>query len=195
MFDAKLVKRLEYLRKITLTAEFMCAKKGVLIGVGSNLNEKLENIIQALETLKTTEGVKFIDTSSIYWSEALGFKGDAFYNLVWYFETKKKPIELLEICKRIEFSLGRKPKSRNQEYTSRTIDLDILFFEETKIESETLIVPHPEVLNRSFTTLPLLEVINNSSIRWLETKGLKPVLGAKILENETSQYKRRINWL
>jgi 2-amino-4-hydroxy-6-hydroxymethyldihydropteridine diphosphokinase len=98
-----------------------------------------------------------IDSSSLYQSEPWGFESsDLFLNQVLVVHTKSNASELLEKIMSIEKSLGRNRDASF--YTSRSIDIDILFFNEEIIDTMELVVPHPRLHLRNFTLEPLCEV-------------------------------------
>ena len=98
--------------------------------------------------------------SSVYLSEAWGFKSEPFLNICIEVSTSLNPEDLLTCIHFIEKKLGR-IKTNNNEYSARTIDIDILLFENEIIFSTELIVPHKEMLQRKFVLVPLAEVCPN----------------------------------
>lgn len=105
--------------------------------------------------------------SSIYESEAWGFEdNNRFLNQVIKVKTELKPQELLDILLKIEESMGR---IRTGKPSARTIDLDILFYDNLKIKTDTLTIPHPRISQRLFTLLPLSEITNNKVLPVLNT--------------------------
>lgn len=95
-------------------------------------------------------------TSSLYESESWGFQSDHFYNQVISIHTKLTPNEVLNQCLSIENQLGR---VRNKTgYEDRTIDIDLLYFDDAIIESKELTVPHPRIYIRKFVLIPLAEI-------------------------------------
>lgn len=97
--------------------------------------------------------------SSFIETEPWGFESkDKFINSVAVFETLLSPLEALKVCNETEYALGRR---RNNEvgYSSRTIDIDILFCEDKIISTEQLQVPHPLIDKRNFVLIPLKEIV------------------------------------
>ena len=130
------------------------------LGLGSNLGNKLENLKSAIKVLCNSDCKKLME-SSIYVSRPWGFKSsDLFLNMVIAIETDLSPQDLLKKCKQIEKKIGRKPKKKIK-YESRIIDLDILYYDDLKINIENLQIPHPRIKKRLFVLKPLLEIINN----------------------------------
>lgn len=106
----------------------------------------------------TDSGVVLCDCSSVYETTALGFESETtFYNMVIEVETTENPNSLLGILKNIESTLGR-IKLKTDEYESRTIDLDILFYDSEVINSPELTIPHPHFADRKFVLVPLNEL-------------------------------------
>ncbi len=129
----------------------------ITILLGSNQGNRKELILKAIQLLETKLG-KCHKISSIYESEAWGFEAEtAFLNQVLLFESHIEAQEILHIGLEIEKELGR---IRNKEgYSSRTMDIDLLFYSNQIIEEENLQVPHPRLHLRRFTLEPLVEVM------------------------------------
>ncbi len=129
------------------------------IALGSNINprnEFLEQAINEIEQIKTTSIVKL---SSIYETDPVGFEDqERFLNQVIEIETNCSAIELLEECQMIERKLGRKRELR---WGPRTIDLDILLYNQENIMMDQLVIPHPRMHVRAFVLVPLVEVNPN----------------------------------
>ena len=102
--------------------------------------------------------VGYIDKiSKVYSSAAVGFEGDDFFNAVIRVKTYLKPNKVMKRLLAIETSLGRKRLSKAS-YESRTIDLDILFYDDEIINTKLLKVPHPELHKRLFVLQPLQNI-------------------------------------
>ena len=126
----------------------------VFIGFGSNLGDRRENISKALELIK--ERCSIVKVSSIYETEPVGYLDQGmFLNGVLEVESKLNCRELLEFLLSIEDELGR---VRTIKDGPRTMDLDILFYGDSIIEEEDLIVPHPRLHERKFVLEPLNEL-------------------------------------
>ncbi len=126
------------------------------IGVGSNIGEKIENCMKAISLLDSIEGCSVIKRSSFYKTEPVGYKDqDWFINCVVMIETELSPYELLEKLKEIELSMGREKGVR---WGPRIIDLDILLYEDTVIDSDELTIPHLLMHKRRFVIVPLNEI-------------------------------------
>ncbi len=128
------------------------------LGLGSNMGNKLENIQTAIKILKKTHGIHKIETSAIANTQAYGRKMDDFLNCVVKFKTFLEPFNLLKACKKIEKTLKRE---RSKIWGPRPIDVDILFFDNLVLSTETLTIPHPDLQNRSFVLNPMVELNPN----------------------------------
>lgn len=129
----------------------------VYLSLGSNLNDKLFNILEAIKKLEFYK-IKIIDISPLYETPALLLKDSpnewnkTYYNCVLKIDTDIKPQELLSICKKIENELDR---DFTKKWAPRPIDIDILFYKNQNINMENLQIPHSEIYNRSFVLDPL----------------------------------------
>ena len=131
-------------------------KTNVYIGIGSNLGNREENLDGALESVKRIEGAELTSFSSIYESEPMYLSAQPDYlNLAAKISTSLSPLILLEALLLIESEMGRK---RELKYGPRVIDLDILFFGEQIVDSESLTIPHPLLYDRLFVLKPLSEI-------------------------------------
>ena len=126
------------------------------ISLGSNMENRYQYIKDAMMRLRSVEGIDIVATSSIYETDPVGFVDQpSFLNLVICLETHLSPLELLAETQRIESELGRK---REIKWGPRTIDLDILLYDQENMKLETLILPHPRMWQRAFVIIPLLEI-------------------------------------
>lgn len=130
--------------------------KKVFLGIGTNLGEKEENLRKAIVSIGDNIG-KVVRKSSLYETEPWGFtSGDNFLNMVAEVETKLTPSGLLGAILMIESQLGR--IRGEKQYSSRLIDIDILFYEDLIIDEISLKIPHPQLYNRKFVLVPLSEI-------------------------------------
>jgi 2-amino-4-hydroxy-6-hydroxymethyldihydropteridine diphosphokinase len=129
----------------------------VYFSLGSNLGNRLSNLQNALVEIKKSIG-HITSCSSVYSTEAVGFETDAeFLNICVKCDTKYNPEEVLFKIGIIENELGR-VRNKVERYSSRTIDIDIILFNDYQIQSENLQIPHSEYHNRLFVLLPLIEI-------------------------------------
>lgn len=129
----------------------------VLIALGTNLGDRLENLRRALDCIAAK--VQIIRVSSVYETPPWGYtEQPPFLNLVLSGQTELEPQPLLEFLKSCEQALGRRPTFR---YGPRLIDLDILAYEDRILETPTLTLPHPHLHERAFVLVPLHEIAPN----------------------------------
>lgn len=129
------------------------------LSLGSNQGNKLENLQQAIDLIAEKIG-SVAKISSVYKTEAWGFKSDDFLNCCIQISTGLNPENLLKSIQEIEHLLGRK-RTSEAVYKARIIDVDILIFDTEIIISKELTVPHKEMLNRKFVLVPLAEIAPN----------------------------------
>ena len=130
----------------------------VMIGLGSNLGNKKNNIVSACQAIGHFG--EMLQISSLYETAAWGFNStNVFYNACVEIETELDPQTLLAELMTIEDNLGRERSAVG--YADRKIDLDILFFEDLILETAELVIPHPRIAERKFTLYPLNELDSN----------------------------------
>jgi len=128
------------------------------IGLGSNLGNCRENLLQAWDRLGAVKGVKLLELSSPYRSEPVGMAStNWFINAVGRLQTSLSPVALLDTMLAVETSLGRK-RSPGKTPCDRSVDLDLLYWGDMINTDPSLILPHPEIANRLFVLLPLAEI-------------------------------------
>ncbi|KGQ50650.1 7,8-dihydro-6-hydroxymethylpterin-pyrophosphokinase [Gallibacterium anatis] len=131
----------------------------VYIALGSNLNNPLAQLTQAVHTLKQHPDLKVKKVSPFYGSKPLGPQDQPDYvNAVAQIETDLEPLALLDTLQSIENSQGR---VRLRRWGERTLDLDILLFNQDVISHPRLTVPHCEMKNREFVIIPLFDIAPN----------------------------------
>ena len=130
--------------------------KSVYIALGGNTGDKFQYLQLAVNEIHQKIGAIQI-ISKVLSSPAFGFEGDDFLNACLLVNTHLKPKKVLSLLLAIEKDLGRLPSVKN-EYESRCIDLDIIFFEDEIMESKTLEIPHPEMHKRKFVLQPLRDI-------------------------------------
>jgi 2-amino-4-hydroxy-6-hydroxymethyldihydropteridine diphosphokinase len=135
--------------------------------LGTNIGDIKKNIVDAKEKLSIALNKKGLRTglieSEFLITKALGFIGDDFLNQVVAFDLEILPEDLLDICQKIEIEMGRGihlpqyNEDGSRKYESRIIDIDILLFNDEKISTKRLTVPHPQIEQRGFVK----ELMNN----------------------------------
>ena len=130
----------------------------VYLSLGSNIGDRVGYVQQATSLLGMHENINIVATSSFYESEP--WKMDSanwFVNAVVQITTTLNPEELLKECQRIECQLGR-PADRTGEYSDRTIDIDIIFYDSLVMNNDVLTIPHKYFHKRAFMLVPMLEI-------------------------------------
>lgn len=126
------------------------------IGIGSNIGDKLRNCERAISEILRLDRHKLLAKSSLFRTQPIGYTSqDWFVNGVIKIETDLEAHELLRTLKTIESQLGR---AKTLRWGPRTMDLDVLFFDDIEIRTEELQIPHPLIQNRQFVLVPLAEI-------------------------------------
>ncbi|MDO9511841.1 MAG: 2-amino-4-hydroxy-6-hydroxymethyldihydropteridine diphosphokinase [Bacteroidales bacterium] len=130
----------------------------VYISLGSNIGDRLLYLSQAVGLLRD-KGLQILKFSNIYETDSWGFESPIrFLNAVVIVSTFKTESELLELIQQIEKHLGRYRDKMVKEYQSRTIDMDILFYDDVEMETPDIVIPHPRLTERMFVLQPLSDV-------------------------------------
>jgi len=133
------------------------------IGIGSNQQDPVKQAQQAIQTLKTLPNSKLTSCSSLYSSTPMGPQDQPDYvNAVVEIETDLTAIELLDALQAIELNQGRVRKDNR--WGPRTLDLDIILYDDQQINSERLTVPHYGMHEREFVLYPLAEIAPNLTL-------------------------------
>lgn len=146
-----------------------------IILAGGNIGNVAMCFVEA-ERLLAERGVNIVARSQQYESKAWGFESEQlFVNVAWRVETVLEAELLLDVLQEVEALLGRNRKSEREEkkrkgtkYCSRTLDLDILFYDEEHIATERLKVPHPLIMEREFVITPLCELLQCNRVQLAE---------------------------
>lgn len=126
------------------------------LGLGTNRGDRKENLVKAVETIAKTIG-KIISESAVYLTEPWGFTDDQYFlNQVIGVITHLSPSGVLQKIKIIETELGRNRSGKR--YEPRTLDIDILFYNDQIIDHKDLKIPHPALQDRKFVLVPLAEI-------------------------------------
>mgnify|MGYP003319540684 CR=1 FL=1 len=137
-----------------------------IILAGGNIGDVAARFVEA-ERLLAERGVSVVARSQNYESRSWGFESEMlFVNVAWEVETALEAEALLDALQEVEALLGRNRMVEQQEknqkgarYCSRTLDLDILFYDEESISTERLKVPHPLIMERDFVIEPTCELL------------------------------------
>ena len=131
------------------------------IGLGSNLGDPAANVESAIAAIASLPGTTLIARSSLYQSAPLDADGDDYLNAVAQVRTTLAPLELLRALQAIEAGAGRVRPYPN---APRTLDLDLLLYDDVELATGPLVLPHPRLHERAFVVLPLLEIA--PELRW-----------------------------
>jgi 2-amino-4-hydroxy-6-hydroxymethyldihydropteridine diphosphokinase len=126
------------------------------LGIGSNLGDRLETLQRSVELLHTSPGIEVVASSRVYETDPVGgVEQPDFLNAVLEISTDLSARVLLQRCQAVEAELGR---TREIHWGPRTIDVDVLGYDEATIDETDLVVPHPRMHERGFVMMPLLEL-------------------------------------
>ncbi len=126
------------------------------LSLGSNQGNRVENLQQGINLLSKRVG-HITQISSVYQTDSWGFSSTDFYNICVQITTLLNPQQMLIAINKIEQELGR-VRNEDGTYSDRTIDIDILFFDDVIVDYERLIIPHPRLYKRNFVLVPLAEI-------------------------------------
>lgn len=146
-----------------MNANVLCA-----IALGSNLGDSRATVETALKSLSTTPHISLISQSSWYQTTAVGPPQPDFINGCAVLQIQMSPQLMLETLLDIEAQFGR---VRQERWGPRSLDLDLLLYDELVLDTPTLQIPHPRMRDRAFVLVPLAEIAPN----WIE-----PVSGKAI---------------
>lgn len=131
------------------------------IALGSNLGDSLTILQQTIVTLTNIDGIEVISRSTWHKTEPIGPPQPDYLNGCILIKTTLEPNQLLQCLQEIETKFGRERKER---WGARTLDLDIIFYDDRVINTDDLEIPHPRFRERLFVLLPLAEIIP----QWLD---------------------------
>lgn len=137
----------------------MSRKVQAYLGLGANIGNPIVQLRQAVDLLNRKAGIYVSKISSVYETAPVGYLDQPnFYNLVVEVQTTLMAHELLQVVQQVEKCLHRVRKIR---YGPRTMDVDILLYDQRVIQMEDLQIPHPRMRERSFVIIPLAEIVEN----------------------------------
>ena len=126
------------------------------IGLGANLEQPVEQCLEAVQQMRAADGIRVLRRSSLYRTEPVGIQEQSwFVNAVVEISTVLPAGELLQTLLAIERLMGRQREARQG---PRIIDLDILLYGQQVIQSPDIIIPHPEFHKRRFVLIPFYEI-------------------------------------
>jgi len=133
------------------------------IALGSNLEDPVQQVRQAIQELRQLPSSRFVTASSLYRSAPMGPSGQPDYiNAVVAVDTELSPHALLDALQTIEQAHGR--QRGPERWGPRTLDLDVLLYGEQHIEDERLTVPHRGIAERAFVLYPMQEIVADEFI-------------------------------
>ena len=152
----------------------------VILLTGCNIGPKEQTLQRAVELLNERVG-RVVAKSEILYSEAWGFSAEEkFANQALELHTQLEPLQLLDLTQAIERELGRdraresaEKSASGEQYCSRTMDIDIMFYDDVMMQSERLTLPHPLMQEREFALRPMAQIA---------AKRLHPRLGKTVAE-------------
>ncbi len=128
----------------------------VYLSTGSNEGDRLNSLVDAAKLIEKQIGT-IINLSPVVESEPMGFEAETnFYNQVLLVETNLSPQQIIKALLEIELKLGRVRSGHY--YSSRIIDIDILFYDEIQVADDNLVIPHPRLHERNFVLKPLMAI-------------------------------------
>lgn len=126
------------------------------LGIGTNIGNRLQNLIDAVEALSLLPLTKVVEVSNVYETEPVGFADQSdFLNIVVSVSTELTAHNLLGAALGIEAGMGRVRYIKNG---PRIIDVDLLMYGKEEYNTKTLVLPHPRMLERNFVLKPLLDL-------------------------------------
>jgi 2-amino-4-hydroxy-6-hydroxymethyldihydropteridine diphosphokinase len=125
------------------------------VGLGANLGDARETLRQALRALAAEAGVELAAVSGLYRTAPIDATGPDFLNAAACLRTTLSPHRLLQLLQHVEQQHGRERPYRN---APRTLDLDLLLFDDQQIDTPELSVPHPRLHERAFVLRPLADL-------------------------------------
>ena len=131
------------------------------IGIGANLGDAAATVSEAVQRLAGLPGTRLLAQSSTYRTAPIDAGGDDYINAVACIDTQLLALDLLDALQAIELAHGRERPYRN---APRTLDLDLLLYDDQQIDTARLTVPHPRMPERAFVLIPLLEIAPAISI-------------------------------
>lgn len=134
------------------------------VGLGSNLGKRERFLAEAVKLLQAHPSIQAVHSSPIYETDPVGYTDQPlFLNMVCRIQTSLSPEELLDAAMGIERALGRE---RHIRWGPRTIDIDLLLYDNIAMETPDLTLPHPRMMERMFVLVPLLDIMVPEERLW-----------------------------
>jgi len=125
------------------------------LGLGANLGCVQLTLKAAIGQIAKTPGITCLASSSLYRTQPIDAVGPDYCNAVMAIQTSLSPQALLATCQKIEADFGR---VRTFRHAPRTLDIDILLYENSELNQADLVIPHPRLTERAFVLIPLIEI-------------------------------------
>ena len=126
-----------------------------LLGLGSNLGDRLAHLQHAVDRLAATPGIAVVAVSRVYETEPIGPDQPDYLNAVVALDTELTARALLEVAQRLEADAQR---VRRERWGPRTLDVDVLLVGDEQVDEPDLEIPHPRLHERAFVRIPLADV-------------------------------------
>lgn len=159
----------------------MKSQNTILLSLGTNMGHKLENLETCIMAIHNTIAT-VVEVSKVYETPAWGFEGDVFYNCAITIHSHKSAQKILSKIIQLEKKLGR-IRTNSEQYESRSIDIDIISFNDQIIETENLKIPHIQLQNRKFVLFPMRDI----APKWKHPKLNKTISELLISCEDTSK--------
>ncbi|MEN9325910.1 MAG: hypothetical protein RI943_321 [Bacteroidota bacterium] len=159
----------------------MKSQNTILLSLGTNMGHKLENLETCIMSIHNTIAT-VVEVSKVYETPAWGFEGDVFYNCAITIHSHKSAQKILSKIINLEKKLGR-TRTNTEQYESRSIDIDIISFNDEIIETENLKIPHIQLQNRKFVLFPMRDI----APKWKHPKLNKSISELLISCEDTSK--------
>lgn len=154
----------------------------IFLSLGSNIGQKVDYLNKAVGIIKQNEFIHKVKVSSVYQTDPVGYlEQDVFMNIAIELLTTLEPYRLLEMCQNVEKQLNRERLIR---WGPRTIDVDIILYDDLVMTDEDLTIPHPRMHERAFVLVPICELdsellVRNQKIQTLlealDTSGVRKI--------------------
>ncbi|MFD2115440.1 2-amino-4-hydroxy-6-hydroxymethyldihydropteridine diphosphokinase [Paenibacillus yanchengensis] len=132
----------------------------VYIALGSNMGERERQLMEAIHSIHQWENTNVIRISDIYETDPVGYMDQPqFLNMVIYVQTEMSPLVLLHRLLQLELQMGRERGEQSERFGPRTIDLDILLYDNVITDEQQLTLPHPRMMERAFVLIPLYAIM------------------------------------
>lgn len=170
-----------------------------VVGLGGNVGDVVTAFRRALQSLDATDGVRVISVSSLLRTAPVGGpEQDDFLNAAVLLAVELEPVELLSVLQALEVAAER---VRTERWGPRTLDLDLLWWADQSLETTSLTLPHPGLIERRFALQPLVEVAPSALagdgrrytdiLLTLPSEGVEVIGGPSLVYDPTSTDKRR----